>query len=191
MKYFGRGAKQLSYNYNYGSFSQVMYGTPSTLLNNPDSVATTWLNLASAVFFFMYPQPPKPSMQAVLDGSWVPNAEDKANNLVPGFGVTTMIINGGVECGGDTEIAQSQNRISFYKSFAADLGVPVPANEVLGCANMKQFGDNGAAALATTWVKDYNLNYRCMLVTYQEKFSALIPGDYVKCVETEWGVKLK
>ena len=37
---------------------------------------------------------------------------------------------------------------------------------------------------------DYSF-MRCMLVNYQEKFSALIPGDYVKCVETEWNVKLK
>ena len=192
-KYYGRGAKQLSYNYNYGQFSQVMFGSPARLLNDPDSVAQTWLNLSSALFFFMYPQPPKPSMQAVLDGSWVPNAEDIKNKLVPGFGVTTMIINGGVECGGSTEIAQSQNRISFYKSFATELGVPVPANEILGCAGMKQFTDSGSAAIGTTWVKDWHDGnaYKCMLVNYQEKFSALIPGDYVKCVETEWGVTLK
>ncbi|CAG9184871.1 hypothetical protein LMG32289_05768 [Cupriavidus pampae] len=192
-KYYGRGAKQLSYNYNYGQFSQVMYGKPTTLLDDPDSVASTWLNLASAVFFFVYPQPPKPSMQAVIDGSWQPNASDQANGLVPGFGVTTMIINGGVECGGGTEVAQSLNRIKYYKSFATELGVPVPDNEKLGCTGMKQFADGGSAAVDTTFVKDWheNMAYRCMLVNYQEKFSALIPGDYVKCVENEWGVKLK
>jgi len=192
-KYYGRGAKQLSYNYNYGSFSQVMYGDTSVLLNDPDRVATSWLNLASAVFFFMYPQPPKPSMQSVLDGSWQPNSGDKQSKLVPGFGVTTMIINGGVECGGSSEIAQSQNRIKYYKAFAQELGVTVPPDEVLGCAGMKQFSDRGSAAVDTTWVKDWHegKEYRCMLVNYQEKFSALIPGDYVKCVETEWNVKLK
>ncbi|MGL5031180.1 MAG: chitinase [Aeromonas sp.] len=60
--YFGRGAKQLSYPYNYGPFSTYMYGDVTYLLNNPDLVADTWLNLASAVFFYIFPQPPKPSM---------------------------------------------------------------------------------------------------------------------------------
>ncbi|AFJ42847.1 glycoside hydrolase family 19 protein, partial [Francisella orientalis] len=52
--YFGRGAKQLSYKYNYGPFSQAMFGDVRVLLDNPDMVADTWLNLASAVFFFVY-----------------------------------------------------------------------------------------------------------------------------------------
>ncbi len=30
------------------------------LLQKPDLVASTWLNLASATWFFTYPQPPKP-----------------------------------------------------------------------------------------------------------------------------------
>jgi chitodextrinase len=141
VSYFGRGAKQLSYNYNYGPFSEAMFGTVRTLLDKPELVADTWLNLASAIFFFAYPQPPKPSMLQVIDGTWQPNDHDKANGLVPGFGVTTQIINGGVECGGPTEIAQSQNRIKYYKEFANYLKVPVPANEVLGCANMKQFDE--------------------------------------------------
>lgn len=147
LSYFGRGAKQLSYNYNYGPFSEAMYGDVRTLLDKPELVADTWLNLASAIFFFAYPQPPKPSMLQVIDGTWQPNDHDKANGLVPGFGVTTQIINGGVECGGPTEIAQSQNRIKYYKEFANYLKVPVPANEVLGCANMKQFDEGGAGAL--------------------------------------------
>ncbi|MEJ1872716.1 chitinase, partial [Escherichia coli] len=103
------------------------YGDVRTLLDKPELVADTWLNLASAIFFFAYPQPPKPSMLQVIDGTWQPNDHAKANGLVPGFGVTTQIINGGVECGGPTEIAQSQNRIKYYKEFANYLKVPVPA----------------------------------------------------------------
>ena len=33
--YFGRGAKQLSYNYNYGPFSEAMFGDVRVLLDNP------------------------------------------------------------------------------------------------------------------------------------------------------------
>jgi len=102
--YFGRGAKQLSYNYNYGPFSEAMTGSIRTLLDNPELVADSWYNLASAVFFFVYPQPPKPSMLHVIDGTWVPNERDLSNDLVGRFGVTTQIINGGVECGGSVEV---------------------------------------------------------------------------------------
>ena len=100
--------------------------------------------------------------------------------------MTTQIINGGVECGGPTEIAQSQNRIKYYKEFANYLKVPVPANEVLGCANMKQFDEYGAGALKIYWEQDWGWSadtpdgktYSCQLVGYQTPFSAFKDGDY-------------
>lgn len=198
LSYFGCGAKQLSYNYNYGPFSEAMYGDVRVLLDKPELVADTWLNLASAIFFFAYPQPPKPSMLQVIDGTWQPNEHDKANGLVPGFGVTTQIINGGVECGGPTEIAQSQNRIKYYKEFANYLKVPVPADEVLGCANMKQFDEYGAGALKIHWEQDWGWSadtpdgktYACQLVGYQTPFSAFKDGDYTKCVQKFYNVNI-
>jgi hypothetical protein len=57
-----RGAKQISYNYNYGQFSTFVSGDAASLLQHPQLVSTTWLALASAVWFFVMPQPPKPSM---------------------------------------------------------------------------------------------------------------------------------
>ena len=196
--YFGRGSKQLSYNYNYGPFSLAMYGTVRTLLDNPEWVADTWLNLASAIFFFVYPQPPKPSMLHVIDGTWQPNSTDRASNLTPGFGVTTQIINGGVECGGTVEVAQSKNRMSYYRSFAAYLNVPIPASEVLGCRGMKQFAAEGAGALKIYWEQDWSWSpdtsdgrsLACKLVGYQTPFSAFTPGDYVKCVQKHFDVTI-
>ncbi len=41
LSYFGRGAKQLSYNYNYGPFSDAMYGDVRPLLDKPELVADT------------------------------------------------------------------------------------------------------------------------------------------------------
>merc|ERR1712183_246515 len=104
----GRGAKQLSYNFNYGQFSQAMF------------VADTWLNLASATWFYTTPQPPKPSMLHVIDSTWVPNQEDKRNGISPGFGATINIINGGLECNtkDGRESRQALNRIEYYKQFA-------------------------------------------------------------------------
>ena len=116
-KYFGRGAKQLSYNFNYGQFSQAMFGEGRLLLDHPDFVADTWLNLASATWFYVSPQPPKPSMLHVIDGTWVPNTADRRNGINPGFGATINIINGGIECnkpGGETK--QASNRILKFES---------------------------------------------------------------------------
>lgn len=198
VSYFGRGAKQLSYNYNYGPFSDAMFGTVRTLLDKPEMVADTWLNLASAIFFFAYPQPPKPSMMHVIDGTWKPNDRDKANGLVPSFGVTIQIINGGVECGGPTENAQSLNRIAYYKEFAKYLKVAVPADEVLGCKGMKQFDSGGAGALPVYWEQDWGWSaetpsgqtYSCQLVGYQTPFSAFKEGDYANCVKHFFNVKV-
>ena len=199
LSYFGRGAKQLSYNYNYGPFSDAMYGGDvRPLLDKPELVADTWMNLASAVFFFVYPQPPKPSMLHVIDGTWQPNDHDKANGLVDGFGVTIQIINGGVECGGAEENAQSLNRIAYYKEFANYLKVPVADDEVLGCKNMKQFDEGGAGALPIYWEEDWGWSadtpdgktYSCQLVGYQTPFTAFKEGDYTKCVQKYFNVNV-
>ena len=196
--YFGRGAKQLSYNYNYGPFSEAMTGDIRTLLDNPELVADTWYNLASAVFFFLYPQPPKPSMLHVIDGTWQPNSNDIASNLTPGFGVTTQIINGGVECGGSVEVAQSLNRIEYYQNFAAYLGVTISDDEVLGCKGMQQFDSNGVGALNIYWEQDWSYNasnpegksFACKLVGYQTPYSAFKEGDYAKCVAEYFDVTI-
>ncbi|MET4695147.1 chitinase [Endozoicomonas lisbonensis] len=197
--YFGRGAKQLSYNYNYGPFSISIYNNVRTLLNSPERVADTWLNLASAAFFYTFPAPPKPNMLSVMDGRWEPNSVDLAGNRTPGFGVTTMIINGGVECGGPTENIQSKNRIEYYKKFAEYLEFKIPEDERLGCANMKQFDANSSAAINIYWDQDYTwnpnnpngLSYRCKLVSYQTAYNAFTEGDYIKCLVDKFNVVIK
>ncbi|KAF0815088.1 Alpha-amylase [Andreprevotia sp. IGB-42] len=190
-KYFGRGAKQLSYNYNYGPFSQAMNnGDQFVLLNNPDLVASTWLNLASATFFFVYPQPPKPSMLHVIDGTWVPNQVDQVNGAGNNFATTIQIIN--AECGLGTEKQAAQNRIDYYKQFASDLGWDY-SKEQLSCATMKRFDAGSSAAYNIYWEKNWNVggDNQCQLVSYQTPYNALMAGNYVKCVQDNWGITLK
>ncbi|MCX7220693.1 MAG: chitinase, partial [Burkholderiales bacterium] len=198
-KYFGRGAKQLSYNYNYGPFSDAMFGTVRTLLDKPELVADTWLNLASAVFFYVYPQPPKPSMLHVVDGTWKPNAADLAANITAGFGASISIINGGIECGQGTDKQQALNRISYYQSMAGYFAVPIDRSEALSCAKMAPFPAGGAGAQLISWEQDWSYDpsradgktYACKLVGYQTPYSALKSGDYVRCVEHFFNVVLK
>ena len=160
------------------------------MLDNPELVADTWLNLASAVWFFATPQPPKPSMLGVVEGDWKPNQADLAGGLRPGFGLTTNIINGGIECGKGTETQQSRNRVDYFRNFAKYLGVKVEGE--LSCGRMKKFGSGGtsAGAVATYWEQNWSTKYKCKLVTYQTPYSALVQGDYVKCVQEKFKIKL-
>jgi len=190
LDYFGRGSKQLSWNYNFGPFSKAVYGDGNVLLDDPGRVADSWLNFASAVWFAVTPQSPKPSMIWVVDGTWKPNAVDLANGMTPGFGATVHIINGGIECGGGSEKPQVLNRIDAYRHIAADLGVSIPVDEQLGCANMKGFQPGSSAVTKVYLDKAWNYNaanpggvsWACQLVDYQMPFSLLNAGDYEICV---------
>ena len=142
-EYYGRGALQLSWNYNYGPFSKAMFGDPMILLNNPDWVATTWLNFAAAMWYFVIPQPPKPSMLEVLDGSWKPNTKQESRKHSPGFGLTTAIINGACECGSNPHEANAQNeRAEHYKKFAKKLGYDFKKDKDKKKKNKKDKDDN-------------------------------------------------
>lgn len=85
----------------------------------------------------------------------------------------------------------AQNRIDYYRQFAADLGWNV-AGEQLSCATMQRFGPSSSAAYNIYWEKNWNSggDYQCQLVNYQTPYNALIAGNYVKCVERNWNVTL-
>jgi len=179
-QYYGRGAKQLSWNYNYGAFSRAMYGDSSVLLQDPERVADTWLNFASALWFFVTPQPPKPSMLSLVDGSWQPNADDQARGLKPGLGATTMAINGAIECGQSPGNSRaSLNRQKAYKRFAKELGISI-AGEKLDCRDMQSFSAQGSANPAIYWAPEQG----CRLVRWQTAYSALVEGDHHLCVSS-------
>ena len=152
-----------------------MFGDPMILLKSPGLVATTWLNFAASMWFFVTPQLPKPSMLQVISGTWRPNSHDLASKLIPGFGVTTMIINGAQECGQYNENAA--NRAVYYAEYAAKLNVDI-SGEKLDCDDMGQFsGDGSLGQQALYWAPEEN----CKLVHWQTAFSALIEGDHAKC----------
>ena len=75
--YYGRGPFQLSYNYNYGRFSNIFapssYNSKMFLLENPNLLAEDgFLAMAAGIWFYMTPQDPKPSMHDVMTGFFVP-----------------------------------------------------------------------------------------------------------------------
>ncbi|MFA0704728.1 chitinase, partial [Vibrio sp. 10N.222.48.A3] len=140
--YFGRGAKQLSYHFNYGAFSEVMFdGDATVLLNNPGLVADSWLNLASAIWFFLTPQAPKPAMLHVIDRTWTPSQRELDAGIGYGFGTTINVINGGIECGEQNkDKGQPVNRIRYWEGLAAHYLIPVEADEANTCWQQTPYG---------------------------------------------------
>jgi basic endochitinase B len=138
-KYYGRGPMQLSYNGNYGYASDCIFGDKKLLLNNPDLVQTDpVVAFKTAIYFWMTPQTPKPSAHDVMTGKWQPTAADKAKGRTPGFGMTTNIINGEVECNKGDNMQSMNDRIGFYKHFLKALGV-VDNNCACSCGRMKPY----------------------------------------------------
>lgn len=107
------------------------------LLLDPDKVAEDVLmSFKTALWFWMTEQSPKPSCHDVMVGSWEPSPADIAANRLPGYGVCTNIINGGVECGhGYNE--QVYDRILFYKRYCDEFGVNYGDN--VDCYDQKSF----------------------------------------------------
>uniref|UniRef100_A0A9J2PJ26 Glycoside hydrolase family 19 catalytic domain-containing protein n=1 Tax=Ascaris lumbricoides TaxID=6252 RepID=A0A9J2PJ26_ASCLU len=69
--YFGRGALQISYNYNYGQFQNWLHsrGINVNLLAEPNLVLTKMdppIAVLASLWFYMTPQPPKPAMHDII-----------------------------------------------------------------------------------------------------------------------------
>eukprot|EP00930_Biecheleria_cincta_P019059 TRINITY_DN1465_c0_g1_i4.p1 TRINITY_DN1465_c0_g1~~TRINITY_DN1465_c0_g1_i4.p1 ORF type:complete len:546 (-),score=95.76 TRINITY_DN1465_c0_g1_i4:379-2016(-) len=136
--YQGRGPMQLSWNYNYGPFSQFIYNDAAELINDPGRVASDpVLAYQAALWFWMTPQSPKPSCHEVMAGNWQPSAADTAAGRMPGFGMTTNIINGGLECNMPTN-AKVTDRVEFYKRYAGILNVALDTAS-LYCDQMQSY----------------------------------------------------
>jgi hypothetical protein len=73
--YYGRGPKQLTWNYNYDQFSEAWYGSKDTLLQHPELLSRDpVLSFASALWFWMTAQFPKPSGHDIITGKWLPTS---------------------------------------------------------------------------------------------------------------------
>ncbi len=120
--YHGRGPMQLSYNYNYGPASLLIYGDKTKLLNDPEQVATDGkLGFMTAIWFWMMPQTPKPSCHEVMYSDFTASSGQLS---AWGFGHAVMVINGGVEGNGNIKV----RRLEFYQKFARLTGVRIGIN---------------------------------------------------------------
>ena len=134
--YHGRGPMQISWNYNYGALSEALYGDKSILLDDPDLILSDpVLAWRSALWFWMTPQDPKPSCHDVMTGQ----AEEctvQGFNRYNGYGHTTNIINGGLECTIPTP-QKVVNRVEYFLRYCSLLSTT--PGEYLYCDSMKNY----------------------------------------------------
>lgn len=139
-RYYGRGPIMLSWNFNYGLFSSIIYGDKSVLLNNPEIVAADGkIGYMTAILFWMTPQTPKPSAHNVMVGRWKPNADERLKGLgSPGFGTTIMVLNGLEANLGEVEGSPVKRRAGHYREITQRMGVDI-SGEKVDTLNMKPF----------------------------------------------------
>ena len=90
-----------------------------------------------------------------------------------------MIITGGPECGpGGTDHFIANARTEYYKRLA-DLFEFDISGEKLDCADMEPFDPTGSANPAVYW----DPVECCSIVQWQTAYSALVVGNYQKCLE--------
>ncbi|MEI6264489.1 MAG: chitinase [Sphingobacteriia bacterium] len=136
--YHGRGPLQLSWNYNYAQFSNYYFKDQNKLLRNPSLLSTDpVICFASAFWFWMTPQYPKPSCHEIMTGIWEPELKDSIAGRLPGFGAVMNVINGGIECGAN-QSPKTAYRLAYYeyfcKYFNVDPGV------ACDCKSQRPFG---------------------------------------------------
>ena len=165
VQYYGRGPMQLSWNYNYGQFSNIFvegrYDSKMALLVNPDLVHTDgYTAFAAGLWFYMTPQSPKPSMHDVMTGFFEPNATDTTNNVGANFATTINIINGGLECGNGFGYDKVVRRGQYFTEWLSYFGLPSEGD--LDCGNQpKNLSYGGASTVNMYWEKDWSNVGRC------------------------------
>ena len=154
------------------------------LLNNPDQVhQDAFTVFTSALWFYMTPQSPKPSIHDVATGFMVPTASDISAGFGANFGVTTNIINGGQECGGGWENTKSESRISYYTEFLNYFGLPAEARETMTCGNLSSsFPTGGYGDAFAYFDQGWNGEAECIPVKWQTPYTVYTRDDYKRCI---------
>uniref|UniRef100_A0A7I4YV01 Glyco_hydro_19_cat domain-containing protein n=1 Tax=Haemonchus contortus TaxID=6289 RepID=A0A7I4YV01_HAECO len=165
--YFGRGAIQISYNYNYGQFMDFLKtrNISANLLEEPNLIMTKMdppLAILASLWFYMTPQPPKPAMHDIVMGTWNSGSKNAAAGYTgPIFGPTSLIINN--ECNGE-DLQEpggpgESRRIKAFKWFCTYFGVPAGADKLLSCKDMPvkldelRYNYSYQPDWATTWME--------------------------------------
>ena len=145
--------------------------------------------MAAALWFYMTPQSPKPSMHEIMTGYFTPNSADTAAGIKGQFGSTINVINGGLECGTSARTAwkkKAVNRGKYFKKFLDDMGLDETLETDLGCVNENDFPADGAAHVKS-FIQESSSANKCEFTDDQTGYSLFDPDDYKRCVCDHWG----
>lgn len=131
-RYYGRGPIMMSWNFNYGLFSSIIYGDKNVLLNKPEILAQDGkIGYMTAILFWMTPQDPKPSAHDVIIKKWKASQEQVEKGLGErGFGVTIMVLNGLEANLGETDGSPVKRRAGHYRDITEKMGVDITGEKV-------------------------------------------------------------
>lgn len=195
--YFGRGAIQLSYNFNYGLFQRWLTeqnvthdGEPINILQHPNLVITKTdppLAIMASLWFYMFPQSPKPAMHDIVIGNWVSADPDYAGGV---FGPTSLVINN--ECNGEDPSypggGGENRRIKAFRWFTSYFKVPFCSGDkkTLSCKTFnggsKNFAFPDGRKVFNSWDADWKTSWdpsqpcSCRMETYQDYVQAFDPN---------------
>ena len=148
--YYGRGALQISHDYNYKVYDtgNGTYANPDKILGSGAPLFTNNLLFDSAVWFW---SDDSTGLQAVrpVDGFKVASSTYAASDP---FGQSIKVINGGIECGpnpagGATAIAERNDRIARFISYLPTIATAAGVQLVSGYSTAKD-GTIGVACTA-------------------------------------------
>jgi hypothetical protein len=128
-------------------------------------------------------------MYELVYGYWTPSDDAKNAGLGRNMGTSTMIINGGIECGGENGIAQADNRVKYYSGFLDYFGMidKIDLDErntgEYNCAGAPQFEAKHGANYLNSWAEDWTGT--CKIVGWETAYSGFRDGAYKKCIERE------
>lgn len=191
-QYYGRGAMMIKTNMVYGSFSDIAYygglNDRSTLLLSPNDLARDgFLAIASAMWVYMTPISPLPSMHDLMTGFYEPSTYDINVNIVDGFGATINVISNNGECDSGTgqETSAASDRIAYFEEFCQILGCLNVENT--GCAFMGEFNENSASYYPNEWFAKGTNENECEQSSSVTGYSLYATRDYMRCVCDAWG----
>ena len=188
-QYYARGPLMMKWNYNYGRFADAVYpGYPKDKMNimmNPENLESGILGFLSALWIYMTPRSPMPSMHEIATGFYKPNEHDELSQIFPAFGATTNVFNGNKECNVEfgTESDSAYHRAQIYLDLLNFFNLHPEYH--LGCSKMGPFPEEGAASHAQYFTKGVKAN-SCDLVTFPTAYSLYNRNDYKRCVCDSW-----
>ena len=188
-QYYARGPLMMKWNYNYGRFADAVYpGYPKDKMNimmNPENLESGILGFLSALWIYMTPRSPMPSMHEIATGFYKPNEHDELSQIFPAFGATTNVFNGNKECNVEfgTESDAAYHRAQIYLDLLNFFNLHPEYH--LGCSKMGPFPEEGAGSHAQYFTKGVKAN-SCDLVNFPTAYSLYNRNDYKRCVCDSW-----